>query len=242
MMHGKSYDVTHPESAEKSLLSINAMAFAKKIAPKYQVLQTNYRNGLCIFIGMALTSYRKFLKDSDGYNELLSEDIISGLREKPDVMKTSRLVLYFLTNAESGAERNTAGKYARIVDYLHKERVDNAAAAEHVRELGGMDAVLKKARGQAADETLQDDDDQDVDQGEEPDETYATTSASRDVTDDLFDPEKDLSIRVKPETYEQVLGSDINMGQLFYLECKKTGSVGDDGVRIVGKWVDGPSA
>lgn len=45
---------------------------------------------------------------------------------------TSRLVLYFLTNAQSGAERNTAGKYARIVDYLHKERVVNAAAADHV--------------------------------------------------------------------------------------------------------------
>ena len=209
MLNEKSEHVPRPESAEKPLVSISAMDFAKKIAPKYQVLQTNYRNGLCIFIGMALTSYRKFLKDSDGYNELLSEDIISGLREKPDGMKTSRLVLYFLTNAESGAERNTAGKYARIVDYLHKERVDNAAAAEHVRELGGMDAVLKKARGQAADETLQDDG-QDVYQGEEPDQT-SRTPASANSADKLFDRQKDLSIRVTPKVYAQVLGTEIDM-------------------------------
>ncbi len=216
------------------------MAFAKTIATKYQASQTGYRNELCNFLGKALTAYRKFLKDPDGYEELLGQDIISGLREKPHVKETSRLVLYFLTNAQGGPERNTAGKYARIVDYLHKQGVDNAAAAEHVQELGGMDAVLKKARGQAADETLQDDD-QNVYQEEEPHET-SRTPASANSADKLFDRQKDLSIRVTPKVYAQVLGAEINMNRSFYLECKKTGSVGDDDVRIIGKLVEPPLA
>ena len=70
-----------------------------------------------------------------------------------------------------------------VVDYLHQERVENAAAsADHVRELGGMDAVLKKARGRevlkAADETLQDDD-RDFDREAEPDETSPYLSGVR---------------------------------------------------------------
>lgn len=245
MLNQKSYHVPRPQSAEKPPLSIGAMAFAKKIAPTYQVLETGYRKGLHIFVGKALTSYRKFLNDPDGYSELLSEDIISGLREKPDVKNTSRLVLYFLTNAQSGAERNTAGKLARIVDYLHKERVDNAAAADYVREMGGMDAILQKARGRealkAADQTLRDDDDN-FNPVEEPDETHASTSSSGDVTNDLFDPEKDLSIRVTRETLERVLDSEMGVDDSFYLECKKTDTIGRDDIRIVGRLAKPPSA
>jgi hypothetical protein len=212
------------------------MAFAEKVAAEFEKLETGYRNGLYQFFARALTSYRKFLKDPDGYKELLSHYNIAGLREKPELKVTSRLVLYFLTNAQS-AERNTVGKYARIVDYLHKERVDNATAADHVRELGGMAAVLKKARGhellKTADETLQDDD-QDFDQREEPDETTPTSTSEH--TDELFDPEQDLSIRVSIKTHARVLGPKINIGRSFYLECKKT--VCRDGIRIVGRWVD----
>lgn len=244
MLNQKSYHVPRPQSAEKPPLSIGAMAFAKKIAPTYQVLETGYRKGLHIFVGKALTSYRKFLNDPDGYNELLSEDIISGLREKPDVKNTSRLVLYFLTNAQSGAGRNTAGKLARIVDYLHRERVDNAAAADYVREMGGMDAILQQARGRegpkATDETSQDDD-RAFDPGEEPDETHASTSVS-DATDDLFDPEKDLSIRVTRETLERVLDSEMGVDDSFYLECKKTDTIGRDDIRIVGRLAKPPPA
>jgi hypothetical protein len=244
MLNQKSHHVPRPQNAEKPLLSIGAMAFAQEVAAAFEKLETGYRDGVYNFIERALISYRKFLKDPDGYEELLDQEIISGLREKPDLKKTSRLVLYFLTNAQSGAERNTAGKYARIVDYLHKERVDNAAAADHVRELGGTDAVLKKARGhevlKAADSTLQDDD-LDFGQREEPNESLTLISASREVTDDLFDREKDLSIRVGPETLERVLGSEIGVGDSFYLECKKTGPA-DDGIRIVGTLVDLESA
>jgi len=242
MLKQKGHHIPRPQSAEKPLLSIDAMPFARKVATKYQAAETGYRNELCNFFGSALISYRKFLKDPDGYDELLSQDMIWGLREKPGVKKTSRLVLYFLTNARSGAERNTAGKYARIVDYLHKERVDNAAAADHVRELGGMDAVLKKARGhealKAADERLQDDD-RDLERGEEPDETTRTL-ASGNRADDLFDREQDLSIRVGCETPEWVLSPEIDVTESFYLECKKTGPA-DDGIRIVGTLVNPPS-
>jgi len=239
MLNQKGDHVQRPESAARPLLSIRAMAFAQKIAAEYQALETGYRNGRYKFIGSALTSYRKFLKDQDGYEALLSADNIAGLREKPDLKKTSRLVLYYLTGARK--ETNAAGKYARIVDYLHQEGIGDADAAEHIKSAGGIDEILKKARGRealkAADETLPDDV-QDFDGGEEPDETHTGTSASRNSTDNLFDPEKDLVIRVKRETLERVLGSEVDMEESFYLECRKKGSAGRDGIRIEGRLVN----
>ena len=120
-----------------------------------------------------------------------------------------------------------------VVDYLHQARVGGAAAsADHVRDLGGMAAVLKKARGRevlrAADETLQDDDG-DFGRGAEPDETPRTSAASGHSTDERFDPETDLSIRVGSEMCARVQGAEINMNESFYLECRKTGSIGRTG-------------
>lgn len=69
----------------------------------------------------------------------------------------------------------------------------------------------------------------------EPDEARGVALTSSGITDDLFDPEQDLVIRVKRKTLAQVLGSDIDVGESFYLECRKTGSAGRDGIRIVGR-------
>ncbi len=244
MLSPKRDLVPRPESAARPLLSIRAMAFAQKVAAEYQALETGYRNGRYKFIGSALTSYRKFLKDPVGYKELLGQDNIAGLREKPDLKKTSRLVLYYLTGARNEPERNAAGKLARIVDYLHKERVDNAAAADHVRSVGGIAAIRKKVRGRETPkvtkgevDATQQGDDRDFDRGEELDETRTGTSASEHGTDEIFDADKDLSIRVTDEARAQVLGPDLPMDELFYLECKKVGSVGRDGIRIVGRLV-----
>ena len=245
MLNQKSHHTPRPKSAKKPLLSPSAMAFAKKVAAEFKELETGYRNGLYKFFGSALTSYRKFLKDEDDYKELLSLDIISSLREKPNLKETSRLVLYYLTNARSTAERNTAGKYARIVDYLYKESVQSAAAADHMRALGGMDAVLKKARGREAlkvsNEALQEDD-RDFEQAEEADQTSTPNSASEGEYSDLFDPEQDLSIRVKPETRERILGSEIGVHRSFYLKCRKKEPVGPDGIRIIGRLVKAPES
>ena len=153
------------------------MAYAQQVAADFEKLETGYRNGLYNCIGNALTSYRKFLKDPAGYRELLGEPNIQRLpeKDKPRVEETSRLVLYFLTSAKTDAERNTVGKYARIVDYLHKERVENAAAAaERIRKAGGHSGrSLKEARKgealKAADDARQEDD-RDIDQEEEPDD------------------------------------------------------------------------
>jgi hypothetical protein len=123
------------------------MSYAQQVAAGFKKFETGYQNGLCNFIGKALTSYRKFLRDPDGYKALLRQDNITGLREKPELKTTSRLVLYFLTNAQNEAERNTARKYARIVDYLHKERVENGAAADHVRSVGGIAAIFRSEWG-----------------------------------------------------------------------------------------------
>ena len=240
MLNKKRDHDQRPESDARPLISIGAMAFARTVAAEFEKVETGYRTGRYNCIGMALTSYRKFLKDPAGYKELLGEPNISVLPEKPRVEETSRLVLYFHTGAKTDAQRNTAGKYARIVDYLHKERVENAAAAaERIRKAGGIEEILKKARKaealKAADEARQDDD-RDVDQEEEPDD--ADNSTSSDEIEALFDPEVDIAARVGSETLERVLSSEIPMNEEFYLVCRKTGSIGRNGILIEGDLYD----
>jgi hypothetical protein len=217
MLNQNRDHVPRPKSA--ALLPTSAMTFAKEVATEFKKLETGYRNGLYKFLGRAMISYRKFLDDPAGYKELLNHENIAGLREKPELETTSRLVLYYLIGARNDPERNTAGKYARVVDYLHEERVGGAAdAAEHIRSEGGMDAILKKARGR---------------------EALKVTKGEVDATlrgDD--DADKDLSIRVTDKVFAQVGGPTTPVGEPFYLECKKVGSVDRDGIRIVGSLVE----
>jgi hypothetical protein len=130
---------------------------------------------------------------------------------------------------------------ARVVDYLHREGIGGDAAAEHIQSAGGIDEILKKARGRealkAADQSLRDDV-QDFEQEDEPDEARSLALISNDITDEIFDPDQDLSIRVKRETLERVLGSEVDMEESFYLECRKKGSAGRDGIRIEGRLVN----
>jgi hypothetical protein len=209
-------------------LSVGAMAFARKVAAEYQEMETGYRNALYGFLAKALKSYRKFLKEPGSYEELCAEDNISALREKPALECTSRLALYFHTGARNEAERNTAGKYARIVDYLHQERIRSDAAADHIRDEGGIDAMLRKARGHETPKESEDDV-VDTQQGDEPDsddqeggnEMPTRISESGQDTDEIFDPDKDLSIRVSDKLLAQVPTPEIPMNDLFYLERKK---------------------
>lgn len=71
MLTSKCDHVPRPESAEKPPLSIGAMPFAQKVAAEFEKLETGCRNDLYNFFGRALISYRKFLKDPDGYKALL---------------------------------------------------------------------------------------------------------------------------------------------------------------------------
>jgi hypothetical protein len=242
MRNQNNHQLPRPQSAQKPPISTSAMAFAQKVAAEFEKLETGYRNGLYNFFGKALISYREFLDDPAGYKELLDHENIAGIREKPDLETTSRLVLYYLTGARNKPERTTAGRYARVVDYLSQERVGGvAAAADHVRVLGGMNAVLKVARGREALKAAQEtprDDVQDLDQEDEPGEARSLALTSSDITDEIFDPEDDVSIRVGRETLERVLGPEIGTDDSFYLECRKIGPAGRDGIRIVGKLVD----
>jgi len=244
MLNKKRDRGQRPESAARPVLSIGAMAYADELNADYREFETGYRNTRYQFIGRALTSYRKFLKDAVGYAELLAQDNIKGLREKPDLNKTSRLVLYYITGARNKPERNAAGKLARVVDYLHRGGVGGDAAAAHIQDEGGIDEILKQARGReapkVATQTVRDDV-QDFDQEDERDEARSLPLTSSDMTDEIFDPEEDLSIRVGRETLDWVLGSEIGVGDSFYLECKKAGPA-DDWIRIVGKVVDLESA
>ena len=66
-----------PESDERPVITLGALAFARTVAAAFAKLETGYRNGLYDCIGAALTWYRKFLKDPAGYEELLTLPNIS---------------------------------------------------------------------------------------------------------------------------------------------------------------------
>ena len=229
----------HPKAVEESESVIDVMAHAKEVKAQYKELERGYLKGRYRFIGGALACYRHFLNDHAAQEALLSQDNIARLREKPALEKTSRLLLYFLTDARSEPERNIAGKYACIVDFLDEQGVENDGAAEYIEEAGGIEELLKLVRKGEALETTADEtryDDQDFENRKEFEEAGTFTSAS--TSDELFDPEKDLSIRLKRETLLQVLGPEIPMNRSFSLECRKTAPIGRGGIRIVGKLVD----
>jgi hypothetical protein len=215
------------------------MAHAKQVKAEYQELMRAFRKGLYKALGGALSSYRIFLADETAQKALFSQDNIVGLREQPALDETSRILLYYLTDARSEPERNIAGKYACVVDFLYEQHVENEAAAEYIKQAGGIEELLKKARKRealnAADETQQDDN-RDFEQEEEPDD--ADDSSSSDDSESLFDPEVDISTRVGSETCKLVLSSKIPMNKVFYLECRKRGSIGRNGILIEARLYD----
>ena len=113
MLNPERDHVPRPASVETATVSINAMAFAKKVAAEYKEWKSNNRNGLYAFFGRALMSYRKFLKDPGGYDELLGLDNISGLREKPDLKTASRLVRALADTRLDGATGDQAALIAK---------------------------------------------------------------------------------------------------------------------------------
>ncbi len=207
---------------EKNTVSINAMLYAQKTAAEYTKLETGYRNELYDLFGKFLTSYKKFLKDAEGYRELLQQENIAGIRQKPDVNETSRLVLYYLTDASNTPERNTASKYARIVDYLYanEKDIENDAVAKYIRDAGGIAAVLEKARGREASKSAADDDEctlvddvEDLGEHEEFDEDFAGDLTSEESAHEIFDPEIDVGVRLDEIAHAKVLDDQQNSAE-----------------------------
>lgn len=219
-----------PARAELPKESTDTTSFANTVAAEYEAWETGSLAWLYRFFGRALTCYRKYRNDRVAYEELLELDYIAKLREKPDVEETSRLVLYKLTTAQDGARRNTAGRYARVVDYLFQQRIKSKDAAKFVEEAGGQGAILKLARGVAAPKDVGGDGDKIVEEDQEDqagdDEEERTEEADLNgVVDtdwrELFDRDKDLSIRLTDGARLRILGPDFPMRKPFLLECKK---------------------
>lgn len=243
MLAPQRHDMPRPGSAESPTVSINAMSLAKKVAAEYEEWETSQRDGLYHLFGRSLLSYQKFLRDPVGYEELLKLEYIARLREKPNVEETSRLVLYMHTKAWTPEKRATAARYARVVDYLHQQRVSSADAAEYVRRAGGMDAILKLARGHEApkdadgDEIVQED--QEVDQEEDGDNEQLEELNLNEVigadSNTSINLDTDVVITLKKELLSQIVGDDIPVNKQFVLACKKTSVDRNGRVRIVGK-------
>ncbi len=228
-----------PASAEPSTDSTDTTSFANDVAAEYEKIEMGYLAGLYRFFGRALTSYRKYRKDPEAYEELLELDYIAKLREKPDVMETSRLVLYKLTSARSGATRNAAGRYARVVDYLFQQQIKSGEAAKYVEDAGGQHAILKRARADAgfkvddSDEAVQDDleESEDESQDEETDLNGITEGDSPSA----FNPATDIPIKLPDGAYAKILSDDFPLKKPFLLECRKVSIDKQGQVRVVGR-------
>jgi len=222
--------------------STDTTSFANEVAAEFDKLETGYRAGLYRFFGRALTSYRKYRKDLPAYEEVLELDYIASLREKPGVKETSRLVVYKLTTARTGERRNTAGRYARVIDYLFQQGVKGRDAAKYVEDAGGMDAILKLAREHATPKDADRDqfvqEDQEEGRGDEAEQQAEETELNEMNEEDpakIFDPDKDAAIRMIDDELSQILSDNLPLNRPFFLECKKV-SIGKQGqVRIVGR-------
>ena len=82
-----------------------------------------------------------------------------------------------------------------LLDGLIRDKVKPGAVAERIKEMGGVGAAYEAMRARKRGDAKRS---QSRDEDQEPDETRTGTSPSTLSTDELFDPEKDLSIRNSP--------------------------------------------
>jgi hypothetical protein len=226
---------------KRPLISIGAMAYARELKGDFDALKTGSRTSLYKLLGRALTSYQKFLKDPVGEKELLSQDNISGLREKPELKKTSRLLLYHLIDARSDHERTAAGKLAQVVDYLHQQGIGGDVAAAYIRNAGGKNGILKKKqkrRAPKAVEETEENEASDFEVAQDQEEAQKLASLG-DAARDFFERKTDAAIRMGREPLARLW--EIPEDEIFYLKCKKKGSLDPDWAVILGMLVDAPS-
>jgi len=219
----------------------SAMSYAKQVAAEFKTMESGYRNSLYSFLAHALTSYHNFLRDPGGYAQLLRHDGIAKLREKPELESTSRLVLYYLTGATNAAERNTAQKYAAVVDHLHREHISEKAASDYIRNEGGVAAIMPKAR---APKTTEEEENfshdliqaheanaEERDAGTDAPSVQATAAGG----DARFDSDRHLAVTLTDKALVHILSSAVGAEESFFLECRKIGADGSGWVRIVGR-------
>jgi hypothetical protein len=217
---------------------VDPVGLVKLVAAEYAAMENGYHARLRGVLFRAYTAYELFRAFPDTYDELKQDSFWENSRQKPPKdLTTSRGVLYLIMRATESNDRARATKYAAILDGLSRDRVRPGAVAARIKKMGGVEAAYeamgaRKRRDAKRSQSRVED--------EELEENQASSSAS-DVTDDLFDPEEDLPIRVGRETLKWVLGSEIAVGEAFYLECTKTGPA-VNGIRIIGEVVDLESA
>jgi len=241
----------------------NPVALARVAAEEYAAIEDGYRAQLLQVLDTAYRCYLLFRDCPDDFEELLEDPFWDFSRQKPKKMlTTSRFVLYYIMRAETPNVRARASKYAKILDCFHRDGVEVGQVPARIRALHGIEAAYAHfvATERGITWTTVDTDDEGSEderpltlrrgklrasgdvkvQGEEIDAESGSPPESG--LDDLFDQEEDLSIRVGSETLERVRGPEIDMDEPFYLECRKTGPVGRDYIRIVGILVDLESA
>jgi len=62
MLGSERVRAPQPTSGGRETDTLDAMAYARKVAAEYQAIETGYRKARCAFVVRALTSYRKLLK------------------------------------------------------------------------------------------------------------------------------------------------------------------------------------
>jgi hypothetical protein len=211
------------------------LGLVRLVAAEYAGMENGYHARLRDFLRRAYTAYELFRAFPETYGELKQDSFWKNSRQKPKGLTTSRWILYFIMRATKSNDRARATKYAVILDGLSRDKVKPGVVAARIKEMGGIEAACEAMRARKRGDAKRS---QSRDEDEEHDETRTGTSPSTPSSDELFDPEEDLSIRVRRETHVRVLGSEVGVGDSFYLECRKTRSVGRDGIRIIGRLVE----
>ena len=189
-----------------------AFSFARRLVGEYADMEDGHHGAVRQFLQRCYVVVLKFQCEPDEFKHLKADPFWEASRHKPKDASTSKWVLYFVMRATTPNVRNRAGRHAVLLDGLIRDKVKPGAVAARIKEMGGVEVAYEAMRARKRGDAERS---QSREEDEGSDETHASTSASGQSTDELFDPEKDLSIRVPRETHLRVLGSEIGVGDLF---------------------------
>jgi hypothetical protein len=89
-----------------------------------------------------------FQREPDQFERLKLNRFWKALGQKPNDASTSKWVLYFSMRARTKSLRHRADKYAAILDGLMRDKVMASGSAEHIKQMGGVEAAYESMCGQ----------------------------------------------------------------------------------------------
>ena len=108
-------------------------------------LEAGYHRELYEVLSTAYAIAWHLERNRGEWREFIREDFFIIFKKKPTPQKTFLFVLYFVFDATTKPRQDRAWKYARALEYYHREGVPSAKVAEKLKLDGGVEAVCTKA-------------------------------------------------------------------------------------------------